>query len=253
MNTRKVREAFATLRKEVKGHPEDTVVVFLAGHTDVLATPDGQSRYSLLLAKFPFPETDPAQALLRGPDLAGMIRPPESAYLPYSTIYRDLTSLDALQRLVIVNACQAEAIIDDPGVRLVEQLKVMDRETRQSRTSYFLASRRGEPAEEAPALRHGLLTYVLLRGLGDPDLERPPVPVAVLENTPNADLDRDGTITTRELRRFVDRTLPDLTATLPSRLRSSRPTMPVPASRSPKAYDDPRLSASGPSFPILNP
>ena len=253
VETRKVREAFATIRKQVKDHPEDTVVVFLAGHTDVLATPDGQSRYSLLLPKFPFPETDPAQALLRGPDLAGTIKAPVDAYLAYSTIYRDLTSLDALQRLVIVDACQAEAVFDDPGVRLVEQLKAMDREARQTRTSYFLASRRGEPAEEAPALQHGLLTYVLLRGMGDRDLLVPPEQVAVFRDHPSADIDKNGTITTRELRRFVDLTLPRLSDTLPSRIRSIRPSTLTPASRTPRPFDSPRLSASGPSFPIVKP
>ncbi len=248
-----VREAFATIRKEVKGHPEDTVVVFLAGHTDVLTTPDKQSLYSLLLPNFPFPETDPARAVLRGTGVAAEIPAPDGAYLPYALIYRDLTSLDAIQRLVIVDACQAAAVLDDPGVRLVEQLKAMDREARPSRTSYFLASRRGEPAGEPPVLKHGLLTYVLLQGMGAPGLAPPPANIInpFVEN-PTADLDGDGTITTRELRRFVDLTMPRLAETMPNRLRTPRPLDQAKQTpREPQPFDDPRLSANGPSFPLI--
>ena len=66
---------------------------------------------------------------------------------------------DALQRLVIVDACQARAVLDDPGVRIVQQLQAMEREARQTRTAYLLASlaaSRATAAASASATRHRL-------------------------------------------------------------------------------------------------
>ena len=45
-----VENAFRDIRDAVAGHPEDTVMIFLAGHTDVLA-----NRFFLLLGNFDFP------------------------------------------------------------------------------------------------------------------------------------------------------------------------------------------------------
>jgi caspase domain-containing protein len=250
VNEKAVELAFEKVRNEVRGHPEDTVVVFLAGHTDLLADGPDRSRFCLLLPSFPFPENAPARALLRGAGIAGeaVVAPP-GTFLPYATIYHHLIRLDALQRLVIIDACQAEAILDDPGVRVVEQLRAMDREARQTRTNYFLASRRGEAAGESPVLEHGLLTYVLLRGMGAPDLKPTPDDLLAFKEHPSADSNGDGRVTTGELRRYVELTLPALAGRLPGMLRSPRSgnlqAPPTPARSAP------RLFSAEASFPLV--
>ncbi len=170
---RAVEEAFTRVRQAAKGRPEDTVVVFLAGHTDILEGAAGE-RFSLLLHDFPFPDDAPLFVGLRGVGIAGGVKPaefPRESYLPFVAIYRELPHIDALQRLIIVDACQAETVLDDRGVQAVR--KALETGSRKPRSAYFLAARFGEPAGEDPVLKHGLLTYVLLWGLGAPGLEAP--------------------------------------------------------------------------------
>ena len=254
VTTANVERAMLAMQRKLEARPQDTVVVFLAGHTDVL---DG--RFCLLLPDYPLaPEpatASPGQVLVasRGPDPANALRPPPGEridpkmVLQYSTIYRSLSRFDALQRLVIVDACQAEAVLDDPGVRLIR--KVVDDGAHAARTTYILAARRGEPAAEVAALRHGLLSYVLLKGMGDPDLE--PVPeVDVFDALPNADLDGNGLVGTGELRRFADRTLPILAARFPvsiPRAGGGPPIMPTA-----NLEQTPRVQETGSrSFPLV--
>jgi hypothetical protein len=203
-----VDSAFAELRRRTRGRPEDTVVVFLAGHSGVL-----QGRFCLLLPKYPFPEDRPILVGSRsrgsGPEPAAGVDP---TVLPYAAIYRHLAHLDALQRLVIIDACQAEAALDDPALLQIRRLAEED--AHRARTAYILAARRGELANEVPELKHGLLTYVLLRGMGQPAPE--PVPgVSIFDALPDADFDRDGLVTTAELRRYADLTVPRLAARFP--------------------------------------
>ena len=209
---RSVKDAFATLRSEVKGRPEDVVVVFLAGHTDVLKDTSGRERFSLLLSPFPFPPEAPLLAFNRGVGVAGAWgeQLPPGSDLPFHVIYRNLSRLEALQRMVIIDACQAEAIFNDPGVRQIEEM--LENDTRRVRTSYLLAARRGEAANESGVLEHGLLTYVLLRGMQAPGLKPLPVRMAAFEEAPNADRNSDGFVTSQELREYADRTLPELAA-----------------------------------------
>jgi hypothetical protein len=139
--------------------------------------------------------------------------------LPFYVLYRNLARLDALQRLVIVDACQAEAIHDDPGVRLIRE--VLEKDAHRTRTCYLLAARRGEPANESAVLEHGLLTYVLLRGLEAPGLDPLPIGIPLLEEARGADADGDRVVTTRELRAYADRMLPVLSGRLPELARRS--------------------------------
>jgi hypothetical protein len=214
VTARSVDDAFATVRREVKGRPEDVVVVFMAGHTDVLKDTAGRERFSLLLKPFPFPQNAPMLAMNRGVGVGGNGEAlPPGVDLPFTAVYHNLSRLDALQRLVIIDACQAEAIFNDPDVQRIQ--RVLDRDTHRARTSYLLAARRGEPANEAAVLEHGLLTYVLLRGMDAPGLRPLPVPLAPFDEMPNADRNRDGTVTSRELREYADRTLPILASRLP--------------------------------------
>jgi WD40 repeat protein len=226
VSERSVRDAFATLRREVKGRPEDVVVVFLAGHTDVLKDATGRERFSLLLSPFPFPENAPLIAMNRGVGVAALTQQlPPGVDLPFHAIYSNLSRLEALQRLVIIDACQAEAIFNDPGVRRIEQ--ALEKDTRRARTSYLLAARRGEAANESALLEHGLLTYVLLRGMQAPGLRPLPFRLAPFEEIPSADRDGDGFVTSLELRDYTDQTLPVLASRLPDLVQRAGPIPPA--------------------------
>ena len=245
---KKVEDAFMTLRRAVKDRPEDTVVVFLAGHTDLLRDQTGRERFSLLLPKFPFPREAPFLASNRGVGIGSGAGPglPLGVDLPFFVIYRNLIHLDALQRLIIIDACQAEAIYDDPGVRQIEQ--VLEKDTRKLRTSYLLAARRGEPANESPVLEHGLLTYVLLRGMQAPGLRPLPIALSEVDELVNADGDGDGIVTTRELRAYVDRCLPVLASRLPDLSRRLGPAGEAPRPASPEPL---RLQAADAVFGLV--
>ena len=220
VTTEAVEAAFDRLRKEAR-RPEDAVVVFLAGHTDV-----SRGRFRLLLPGYPFADDEPARAVLRG-QAAGAAPgrgDDASATLPFALICRRLAQLGALQRLVVVDACQSGAILDDPGVRLIQRL--LDDGSRRARTSYLLAAREGDAVGEAEPLRHGLLTYALLRGMGAELESMPDLPS--FRGHPPADLDGDGVITTDELRRFSASALPELMAHYPEAARRAGPPGPEP-------------------------
>jgi WD40 repeat protein/uncharacterized caspase-like protein len=245
---RSVEAAFSTLRKKVQGRPEDVVVVFLAGHTDVLEDSSGRGRFSLLLKPFPFPKEAPLLALNRGVGVGGAATEllPPGVDLPFSMIYRNLSRLDALQRLVIVDACQAEAIFDDPAVKRIQ--RVLERDTRRGRNSYVLAARRGEAANESAALEHGLLTYVLLRGMQAPGLRPLPIPLSPFGEIPSADVDGDGVVTSRELRDYADHTLRLLASRLPDLAQRSG-LVPAEVKIAPEPV---RIQASeGPGFRLM--
>ena len=230
-----VDEAFRDLRDAVSGHPEDTVMIFLAGHTDVLA-----NRFFLLLGNFDFPA---AGAVFNPLNLN------TETVLPYSTLYRNLARLSALERLVIVDACQAQAIQNDPAVQRIRQS--IDTGAHRAKTAYFLAARRGEPAGEVSALQHGLLTYVLLRGMGDPSLVLPDE-VDVFNQISSADRNLDSSVSTDELSWFADNTLPPLAAAFPQVVMRSgvRLTQEAPATR-PDLEQSLRLQATEVSFPLV--
>jgi WD40 repeat protein len=221
VNRESVSRSFQDLRRRVRGRPEDTVVVFLAGHTLVR-----DEFFCLLLPDARIPDGPPVVAL-RGP-VGGPAKPEKNespirdqTVLPYGTIHNNLSFMEALNRLVIVDACQASALFDDPRVRgdVRRSLRrIAENDAHQARTSYILATRRGERqerAQEAEVLRHGLLTYVLLRGMGETGLSvlNPELPAFL--KYPNADLDRDGWVDTGELRQYSDLTVPALIDRLP--------------------------------------
>jgi WD40 repeat protein len=232
----RVNEAFAQVRDRVKGRPEDTVVVFMAGHADTL-----DNRFYLLLPSFPFRDA---------PNGAGAAAPPPfalgaDATLGYTAVYRNIARLNALQRLVMIDACQAEAIGDDPGVRQIQ--KLIDGGAQRAKTAYLLAARRGEPANEQAALQHGLMTYTLLRGMGDSNLESIPG-LSIFDDLPNADRDKDGKVTTDELRWYADQAIPKLASNFPLLVQRAgagpiRPTA--------NLQQNPRIQAAGASFPLV--
>lgn len=211
-----VESALGQIGDAVRFHPEDKVIIFLAGHTDVR-----DERFCLLLPSFPFlplPEDQADRDRLlaqRGGYLCDAVAPAEEpkVTLPFVAIYRSLARFDALNRLIVIDACQAEMARLDAGIDLIR--RVFHEDANGVRTSYLFAARRGEPASESSILQNGLLTYVVLRGLGrTPEVEPPAEVLSAIGDPPTADSDANGEVTTEELRHYVERTLPALAAGL---------------------------------------
>ncbi len=236
VSERAVDAAFQEIRDRVAGRPEDTVVVFLAGHTDVLL-----NRFQLLLTGYPFPKQAGERAVLPAVD--------RDTVLPYAAIYRNIARLNALQRLVVVDACQSDAIHDDPAVRRIRE--AIDNGSYRARTAYFLAARRGEPAGEVSEIEHGLLTYVLLKGMGDRNLKTVPE-VTIFDDQPTADRNHNGVVTTEELRWFTDLTLPKLAYNFPTLVRRSGDSGPARDVRPTANLDQsPSVQTAEATFPLV--
>jgi WD40 repeat protein len=259
-----VDDAFRQLRDAVKGRPEDTVVLFLAGHTD---TDLDANQFCLLLPDFPFepaPPTAPGldvKLAARGVDNPGVqargnvgggfrAKVGDSRVLPYATLYNRMARLEALRRMVIIDACQAGAILEDSAVRSLQ--RVVERGSRKARNSYLLAARRGEPANEADALEHGLLTYTLLRGMGAPGLKTIPADLGGFPGRPSADLNHDGLVTSDELVAYADDALPRLARMFPLLVTRAggEPPKPGPAG-SPDLEQRMKLQSADASFPLI--
>jgi uncharacterized caspase-like protein len=245
----RVGQAFEDVARQVEDRPQDTVVVFLAGHTGVF----DDRQFCLLLPSFPFAAGQPEQALARDAlptQVAGQpIR--QDQVLPYSVIAANLMRLHAVNRLVIVDACQAEAILEDPRVTDIQ--KWMEIGSRRARTSYLMAARRGEPALEVDPLRHGLFTYTLLCGMGAIDFEREPEEVATLNLPRNADFNGDGVLSTDDLELYAEQTLPGLAKLFPRLVTRQETELPVGRPRTSPAILEqrPRLQTVNYSFPLV--
>jgi hypothetical protein len=242
-----VQEAFRDVADQVKGRPQDTVVVFLAGHTGVF----DNNRFGLLLPSYKFPAQDASVSQTRD----GVVfrsssggRFDERTVLPYALIERGLMRLDALNRLVIVDACQAEAINDDAEVQNIR--KWVEIRNRRARTSYLMAARRGEPALEIEGLRHGLFTYALLRGMGPGALDRSQEPEEIrsLGLPEDADFNHDGIITTGELDEYAHRALPRIAQSYPHLVARSRAGA---TGSGPSLEQDLRLQSTNVSFALI--
>jgi WD40 repeat protein len=257
LNVDSVERAFDQIARRVEDRPQDTVVVFLAGHTGVF---DPQ-RFCLLLPSFPFPKQAPiaegepiivaARDAPVDADVGAKIDP--RFVLPYSVIALNLMKLKALNRLVIVDACQAEAILEDNQVRAIQRW--MELSSRRARTSYLMAARRGEPALEIEPLAHGLFTYTLLLGMGAVSAAGEPPQVKKLNLPPNADFDRNGILSTSELDAFVKQALPEIAALFPQVVAAKRAATVARAGTSalvPEPLDQAlRLQTAEASFPLV--
>jgi WD40 repeat protein/uncharacterized caspase-like protein len=247
-----VKRAFDRIAERVETRPQDTVVVFLAGHTGVF---DPQ-RFCLLLPSYPFPADEPllvaARDVIPNAEIGNKVD--LRHVLPYSVVSVNLMRLKALNRLVIVDACQAEAILADPQVRAIQ--KWMEVTSRSVRTSYLMAARRGEPALEVEPLGHGLFTYTLLRGMGAVPLGQEPKEVLELNLPHNADFNRDGILSTSELDAYAKQVLPQLAAVFPQLVANRRavegnrgaPAAPAPE---PKLDQEARIQSAEVSFPLV--
>ncbi|MDX2039328.1 MAG: caspase family protein [Isosphaeraceae bacterium] len=228
VNEASVTEKLRMLRNRVRDRPQDTVAVFLAGHTDMVG-----NRFSLLLPEFAFSE------------VAGTLNP-RGTFLEFSTIYRYVAFLGCQNRLMIVDACRSGEIFNDPRVQYVR--REFDSDAHKGKTSYILAARKGEVAGESAVLGHGLLTYALLKGMGAPNLSEVSF-TDVFERYPTADRDRNKVVTAEELRWYADLTVPKLSRETPllvQRSGVSRPATPRPPggeTPSTKAPEPPSPSA----------
>jgi WD40 repeat protein len=251
VNRENITSAFARIAERVEDRPQDTVVVFLAGHTGVFR---GLS-FCLLLPTFPFPAKEPVLVAARDAttDVEEEVNP--DFVLPYSFVALNLMRLKALHRLVIVDACQAEAIYQDPKVRSIQ--KWMDLSSRGVRTSYLMAARRGEPALEVEPLGHGLFTYTLLRGMGAIPLTGEPKLVSQLNLPGDGDYNKDGVLSTAELDAYAKDVLPRLTGVFPQLLANARAAVdarsktPVAPRPKPEAEPAPRMQGAEVSFPLV--
>lgn len=231
VNEQKVVDSFMTIRDSDLA-PDDTVVVFVAGHTGTQ-----RERYYLLLPEYPFP---------KGEDEHGDLREVRSkTALAFSALQENLSRLRCLNRLVVVDACQAEALLDDPTVQRLG--RAVDDTAHRARTAYILAARRGESASEAPILKHGLLTYTLLKGLGETGLEALP-DQTVLRDPPSADRNGDALVTASELALYTGEALPRLASSLPDLVMRGAAGLPAKAD---PARQHPRVQATDLNFPLL--
>ncbi len=216
----------------------------LAGHADTF-----NGWFYRLLPGFPFQAVQGEDGRGDRPDAT--VDVDARSVLPYVAVYRNIARLNALKRLVILDACQAEAIDDDRGIRRIQELR--DSGSQRAMTAYLMAARRGEPASETAALAHGLMTFALLKGMGmgEPGLKAPPAMAAILD-IPNADRDDDGMVTTDELRWYSSRVVPKLAASFPQLVqrlgaKGERPALRPAANLGQK----PRHQASPTSFPLI--
>jgi WD40 repeat protein/uncharacterized caspase-like protein len=249
VNLNKVESALHDITLLVEERPQDTVVVFVAGHTGVF----NPQRFCLVLPSYRFPKDQPILVAARGgvPNVGEneKVDDPRTV-LPYSVIERSLSRLKALNRLVIVDACQAESILYDPKVREIRRW--MELTSRRERTSYLMAARRGEAAIEAGPLAHGLFTYSLLRGMRAIAPDGEPKEVKALTLPAHADFNGDGIVSTDELDAYAKQVLPQLCRLYPQLVSAARAVGEAPQARViPPLDQNLRLQGSDVSFPLI--
>lgn len=176
-------------------NPEDTVIVYFSGHARIQ-----DDRFQFLL-----PGADPNLAA------------PQPSY-PVSSLYRRLSAVDSLNRLVIIDSCQTERIGNDPSMLRARQTI---RDPDKARIHFILASRNATRTGEAVPLEHGVLTYAILHGLGDPDLPGPDQlrglrgPAFAPPPPRRADLDGDGIVLSSEVDAYAWNMIPNLLTRMP--------------------------------------
>jgi uncharacterized caspase-like protein len=142
-----IRQALVEIGKRAK--PQDTLVVFLAGHGTTL----GQ-RYYFIPHDYR-QQADRLQDDVRSQGLAGDVLGDWLATVP------------ALKRVVIFDTCQSGAVIGlTSTARNPFALRgAVERLSRAQGAFTIAATSASEEAQEVPELKHGVLTYALLAGL----------------------------------------------------------------------------------------
>ncbi len=116
-----------------------------------------------------------------------------------------LASIPAMKQLIVLDACHSgaasEALASLVGRRASPGLvRAQTRLARSTGAFLVAASTEAQVAHEIPELGHGVLTYAMLRGMGE-------------EGPPEAHVDRDGNVTVNTLIQYVSDLVPVLTDT----------------------------------------
>ena len=114
-----------------------------------------------------------------------------------------LASIPAMKQLIILDACHSgaasAALASLVGRRASPELVRAQTQLARSTGAFLIAaSTEAQVAHEIPELGHGVLTYAILRGLGDDD-------------PPEAHVNREGHVTVNTLIQFVSDLVPVLT------------------------------------------
>lgn len=144
----------------------DTVVLFLASH----GASDAAGNYFFAPADADWPDVERVMQARR----------PRGDSLIEWTVFFDALRATAGRRLLIVDTCHARDIAG------VFDAHALAKRSASSRFSLMVAAKGGENSQEYTPARHGLFTYVLLRGLAGA-----------------GDTDGDGIIGLRELFQYV--------------------------------------------------
>ena len=147
-----IQKSLSEIAKKAK--PQDTLVVFLAGHGTVV----GQ-RYYFLPHEY-HTKADKVEDDIRQQGLAGDVLGDWLAAVP------------ALKRVVIYDTCQSGGAI---GIARTARNPfafrgALERLSRAQGVFTIAATAAGDEAQEVPELGHGVLTYALLAGLGAVDV-----------------------------------------------------------------------------------
>lgn len=176
-----LQAAFAQLEQEAL--PHDTVIVYLAGHGTLV----GDVYYFL-----PYDAAYGSDEELRKTGLSS------------TELAEHLTRVSATKQLVVLDTCRSGAAAPVLGKFLAARdglslIKAQQRLARASGTFLLAASTAEQYAKEVPELGHGVLTYALLKGLGD-------------KAAPQAHLSDDGSVSVNALLQYVAGQVPDLTS-----------------------------------------
>jgi uncharacterized caspase-like protein len=122
-----------------RAHPEDVVVIYLAGHGKA-----SEGEYHFIPADFAYDSDQPF-----GPGKT----------LSYAVLERMLKGLGAGKRLLILDTCDSGSAVRGPVKDAVARLM-------RSTGRYILAAAAAEGSAQEPSLYgHGIYTYALLEGL----------------------------------------------------------------------------------------
>ncbi len=148
--------------------PEDTVVLYLAGHGVVSPDRDGRDAYY-----FCPHDVDPAD----GPGLTiSAISTDELA----RALCESPSGRTASRRVLILDTCGAGQVLADLPAKLIG---ILDASARDRGQMMIAASSARGKADESEKLRHGILTYTLLAALGAVP-RAPEILPATIENAP---------------------------------------------------------------------
>ncbi|MBV8380500.1 MAG: caspase family protein [Paucibacter sp.] len=161
----------AQLRALGATHPDDVVVVYLAGHGDTIG-----DDWFFVPYEVTQPEIDERlrREALSSKDLAAAIK-----------------AMPARKVVVLIDACKSGAAL--ASFRGLEERRLLAQLSRATGTHLIAATNKDQDASELQTLGHGVFTYTLLEGLGG-----------------KAATGSDSDVTALKLMAYVEETLPEL-------------------------------------------